>query len=233
VSGVILRREDRDAVRVLTIDRPAVRNALNAALIEELDRALAEAADDDAVRVLVLTAAGDKAFCAGMDLKEFHRDGYPAPCRSESFYQFKAGRYPKPVVAAVNGSAVGGGLELVIACDLAVCAAHALLGLPEITHGLLPAGGGLDLVRRIPRAAAAELTLTGALIDARRAYELGLVNRVVEGERVLAEAISLAGRIATHRPAAVLEARRLMQLALDQPEELFTTTRVAVSRLAG
>jgi enoyl-CoA hydratase len=224
VSGVILRREDRDAVRVLTIDRPAVRNALNAALIEELDRALAEAADDDAVRVLVLTAAGDKAFCAGMDLKEFHRDGYPAPCRSESFYQFKAGRYPKPVVAAVNGSAVGGGLELVIA---------ALLGLPEITHGLLPAGGGLDLVRRIPRAAAAELTLTGALIDARRAYELGLVNRVVEGERVLAEAISLAGRIATHRPAAVLEARRLMQLALDQPEELFTTTRVAVSRLAG
>jgi enoyl-CoA hydratase len=214
VTGIILRREDRGAVRILTIDRPAVRNALNTALIEELDRGFAEAAGDGAVRTLVLTAAGDKAFCAGMDLKEFRCDGCPRPRRSDHFYQFKSGQYPKPVVAAVNGAAVGGGLELVLACDVAICAAHARLGLPEITHGLLPAGGGLDLVRRIPRAVAAEVTLTGTLINARRAYEHGLVNQVVDGERVLADATDLAARIAAHPPEAVLEARRLMQLAL-------------------
>lgn len=232
MTGTILRQEDRGAVRVLTIDRPAARNALNAALIEELDRALAEAAGAGAVRALVLTAVGDKAFCAGMDLKEFSRGGLPVPRRSDHFYQFKNGQYPKPVVAAVNGTAVGGGLELVLACDVAVCAAHARLGLPEITHGLLPAGGGLDLVRRVPRALAAELALTGTLIGARRAYEIGLVNRVIDGDRVLNEATELAARIAAHRPEAVQEVRRLLRLAFDRPEELFAAARAVNARLA-
>jgi enoyl-CoA hydratase len=118
--------------------------------------------------------------------------------------------YPKPIIAAVNGTAVAGGFELVLACDLAVVADHAKFGLPEVKRGLVAAGGGTNLPRRIPLALALELALTGETFDAARALELGLVNRVVPGDRVLDEALALAGLIARNGPLALRVTKELM-----------------------
>jgi enoyl-CoA hydratase len=214
----VLERDRRGAVEVLTLNRPERRNALNGELLEALERAFAELADDDAVRAVVLTGAGDRAFCAGMDLKDFaanaSSDGASPDDQLDDAripHAFVPPDFPKPVIAALNGTAVGGGFELMLECDLAVAADHALLGLAEVKRGLLPGGGGTLLATRIPLAVALEITLTGDLIDAARACEIGLVNRVVPGPQVLDEASALAGRIAENGPLAVSVIRRLVR----------------------
>jgi enoyl-CoA hydratase len=198
-------------VLVVTINRPEQRNAFDAATIMGLGEAFSDAEGDDGVRCIVLTGAGDRAFCAGMDLKAFAAGKMALDPGRPGLEIFTRRIYPKPVIAAVNGAAVAGGFELMMACDLVVAADHAMLGIAEVKRGLIAAGGGTRLPRRIPIAIALEMGLTGDLIDARRAFELGLVNRVVPRERVLDEALALASRVAANGPLALTVTKQLMR----------------------
>lgn len=200
----------RGHVMVVTINRPAQRNALDPDTINAIGQTFTDAETDDAVRCLVLTGAGDRAFCAGMDLKAFAK-GAIAQSKNPGLSVLTRRIYPKPILAAINGTAVAGGFELMMACDIVVAADHAMFGIAEAKRGLIASGGGTRLPRRIPIAIALELGLTGNLIDARRAYELGLVNRVVPTERLMDETMTLAMNIADNGPLAVRVTKRLMR----------------------
>src|SRR5438874_7537445 len=207
MTGEAVLLTDRvDSVLVLTLNRPEARNALSPALINTLSESLKSAADDEGVRAVVITGAGEKAFCAGMDLRAFAeaRDAGNADMGSfDALTWFHKGGFPKPVVAAVNGPAVAGGFELVLSCDLVVAAEHARFGLAEVKRGLFPAGGGTTLSARIPLAVALELGLTGEAIDAARAQAVGLVNRVVPSDQLMEAAVELASKVAANGPLAV------------------------------
>jgi enoyl-CoA hydratase/carnithine racemase len=194
-------------VTVLTINRPRVRNAIDADVSEGIGRMLTAAAADESVGAVVITGAGSQAFCAGMDLRSF-ATGRPI---GPGIGTLLRDRYSKPLVAAVNGAAVGGGFDLALACDLVVAAEHATFGLPEVKRGVPSVGGATRLAQRLPLALALELTLTGEPIDAQRALGLGLVNRVVPGDSVVDEAVRLAGLIAANAPLAVAFTRTLVQ----------------------
>ncbi|HEX4421357.1 MAG TPA: enoyl-CoA hydratase-related protein [Solirubrobacteraceae bacterium] len=192
---------------VLTIDRPDKANSIDLETALELSNALDELAADPATHVVVLTGAGDRVFCAGMDLGAV-REGLAPRINAVpgGFAGLVRRSFPKPVVAAVEGAAIGGGFEIVLACDLVVASRAARFALPEVGHGLTAASGGLvRLPRRIPAALAIEMVLTGERIDADRALALGLVNRVVEPGGALPAALSLAAVIA-ERPAAAVNA---------------------------
>ena len=191
------------SVRTVVINRPERRNALDPETMAEIGAAFTDAEGDDAIRVVVLSGAGDKAFCSGMDLKAFNEERGHVRARGVGTEVFVERVYPKPIIAAVNGSAVGGGLGIMLGCDLVVAADHARFGLPEVQRGLVGAGAGSRAAMRLPPAVALELILTGELIDAARAYELGIVNRVVPGGDVLDEALAIAERIAANGPLAV------------------------------
>jgi len=218
----ILLSERHDSVFVLTLNRPKARNAMNPALIGALSDSLRYAADEDDIRVVVLTGAGDKAFCAGMDLRAFAeaRESGDADIASfDALMWFYKGGFTKPIVAAVNGPAVAGGCELVLACDLVVAADHATFGLAEVKRALFPAGGGTTLSARIPLVVALEMGLTGDAIDAARAKDVGLVNRVVPRAQLMDTALGLASTIAANGPLAVQVTKRLMrEAALIEPE---------------
>jgi enoyl-CoA hydratase len=215
-----VEQERRGAVHVLRINRPEARNALNPAVLGMLGFGFADADADPEVRAIVLTGTGEQAMCAGMDLRGF-ASGVPQTDEErkgvDAYQRFIRGGVTKPVIAAANGSAVAGGFELLLACDLAVVASAARFGLPEVKRALFPAGGGLFLGRRIPVAVALELTLTGDTIDAERALALGLVNRVVPGDQVLVEAVALAQRIVANGPLAVRAIKRLVRAASSLP----------------
>jgi len=223
---MLVERARHDAVEVLTLNRPEARNALSPELMTELGVALQEALDDVGTRALVLTGAGDKAFCAGMDLKAFSEGGSGGAVSTPALTAFFAGDYPKPIVAAVNGAAVGGGFELVLTSDLVVAVDHARFGLPEVKRGLFPAGGGTAIGTRIPLPLALELGLTGDYIDAARALELGLVNRVVASDDLLPAALELAQKIAANGPLGVQLTKKLIRRGLADegakatPEEM-------------
>jgi enoyl-CoA hydratase/carnithine racemase len=213
---MILQRRAEGPVQILTLNRPDQRNALSPELIGALSAALGQARADDGTRAVILTAAGDRAFCAGMDLKAFaeaQTSGAPGldPAAMADFNDFARGKFPKPVIAAVNATAVAGGFELVLNCDLVVTSDQAKFGIPEVKRGLFAAGGGFTLPARIPLAIALELGLTGDLIDAQRALALGLVNRVVPAEAVLSTALDLAARICENGPLGVAVTKKLMR----------------------
>jgi len=221
VSDVLLR-ERRGGVEVLTLNRPEKRNALNKELLTALSEAFAELETDDAVNAIVLTGAGEKAFCAGMDLAEFAAGGGGGNTVAEQTgeaddsvvparHQIVSWDYPKPLVAALNGATVGGGFEIMMACDLVVAAEHVKFGLAEVKRGLMPGGGGTLLATRIPLTIALEITLTGETFDAARALELGLVNRVVPSGAELDEALALAELIAANGPLAVRTVKKLVR----------------------
>ena len=202
--------ERHEGVLLVRINRPEQRNALDLPTIEGLGAALSVAETDDGVRCILLTAAGERAFCAGMDLKEFAAGKLVLDPSRPGLEVLTQRIYPKPVVAAVNGIAVGGGFELILACDIVIAADHAMFGLTEVKQGLVAGGGGTRLPRRIPIAVALEMGLTGDLVDAHRAHALGLINRVVPRETLQAHALELAMRIAQHSPLAVRVTKRLM-----------------------
>jgi enoyl-CoA hydratase/carnithine racemase len=212
----LLLRERRGAVLIARLNRPEVRNALNMALMGEIGLALLDAEQDPAVRVVVLTGTGDRAFCAGMDLAEFAHDRQAAggPGR-ERFGQFLEGAPGVPVIGAAQATAVAGGMELLLSCDLVVVSSDAKLGLPEVKRGLIPGGGGSFLGTRIPLPLAMEIVLTGDSIDAERAYQMGLVNAVVAADRVLDTALALADRIAANGPLAIGAAKELVRLSIE------------------
>ena len=211
-------RERRGHVEILTINRPEARNAINRATAVALGNALDECEGDDDVWVVVLTGAGDKAFSAGMDLKAFAAGEFPIT--DKGFGGITQRDFPKPLIAAANGAALAGGFEILISCDMVVAAEHAKFGIPEASRGLIAGGGGLiRLPKRIPLAVAYEMALTAEAIDANRAYELGLVNRVVPAERVLDEAVALAEAIAKNAPLAVRTSKDVMKRSRELSEE--------------
>jgi enoyl-CoA hydratase len=214
--------ENRGAVRIVTMNRPDKRNALNMALTELLIDALRAAEADESVRSVVLTGAGP-AFCAGADLAEF-KDLTPA---NQPLVERRAEltmtlhgiflRLTKPVVAAVNGAAMGGGAGLALAGDVAIMAASARLGYPEVKHGIVAAVVMANLVRNVGRKAAFELVATGEPIEAARACALGLVNRVVAPEKLMDDALETARKFAAIEPQAMAATKTLFYRALDVP----------------
>jgi enoyl-CoA hydratase len=210
-------RERRGHIELLTINRPEARNAINLATARALSDALDECETDDDVWVVVLTGAGDKAFSAGMDLKAFATGEFPIT--EKGFGGLTKRDFAKPLIAAANGSALAGGFEMMISCDMVVAAKHAMFGIPESSRGLVAGAGGLiRLPKRVPLTVAFEMALTADPITAARAYELGLVNHVVHGDVVLDVAIALAERIAKNAPLAVRTSKDVMRRASELTE---------------
>jgi enoyl-CoA hydratase/carnithine racemase len=213
-------QERRGNVEILTINRPEARNAINGAVSKAMSDAMDALTDDPECWVVVITGSGDKAFSAGMDLKAFSSgEGGDIMGASGGFGGLTQRDFPKPTIAAVNGSALAGGFEIMLSCDLVVAAEHAKFGIPEAKRGLIAGAGGLiRMPKRLPMAVALELAMTGDPIDAERAYALGLVNKVVPGDAVLAEAVALAEKIAANAPLAVRYSKDVMKRAAEVPE---------------
>jgi enoyl-CoA hydratase/carnithine racemase len=208
----VLVREQRGAVLVLRLNRPEARNALSYELISELGLGLEAAETEPGTRCVVLTGTGDRAFCAGMDLRAFAAGEAMTEDQQRGmgvFGRFVRGDVEVPVVGAANATAVAGGFELLLGCDVVVASDQARFGLPEVKRGLFAAGGGVFVSTRIPLALALELTLTGDYIDAPRAQAIGLINQVVPADEVLDAAIALAERVAANGPMAVQATKKL------------------------
>jgi enoyl-CoA hydratase len=208
--------ERRGRVAIVTINRPEKRNALNIQTREEGAQVLEELRDDDSVGVVVFTGAGDKAFIAGADISEFA--GRTALTQREVMLGrslFTAiDSFPKPVIAMVNGYCLGGGCELALACDLRIASETASFGQPEINLGIIPGGGGTQrLTRLVGEGKAMELILSGEIIDAHTAYNIGLVNTVVPAADLAAKTMELANRIAEKSPIALRMAKEAVKLA--------------------
>lgn len=213
-----LLRERQGHIEILTINRPEARNAINLATATALSTALDEIENDDDVWVVVLTAAGDKAFSAGMDLKAFATGEFPIT--EKGFGGITKRAFPKPLIAACNGSALAGGCEIMLSCDLVVAADHAKFGIPEVKRGLVAGAGGLiRLPKRIPPVLALELALTGDPIDADRALQIGLINRVVPAEQLMAAAMELAETIAKNAPMAVRLSKQVIKESAELTED--------------
>ena len=210
--------ENRGAVRILTLNRPEKRNALNTDLTRSLLEALRKADADDSVGCVVLTGAG-QGFCAGADLGEFKglKDPQAAEARAELTMQLHLvfSRMSKPVITAINGPAMGGGAGLAIAGDLAIMAEGAKLGYPETKHGIVAAIVLANLVRQVGRKAAFELVSFGEPIDAQRALQLGMVNHVVPPDALMAVAVQMGERLALVDRTALAETKKLFHRVAD------------------
>lgn len=207
-------------VSTLRLEDPPL-NLVSVEVTRQLDLALAELEQAADVRAVIVTGAGDGAFCVGSDVKEFEslqgRVGEGKLLLEKSVYR-RLAVLPSPTIAAINGNALGGGLELALCCDLRVADENAKLGLPEVRLGVMPGSGGTQrLPRIVGEARAKELILTGAIIDATRAEQIGLVNRVAPAGTSLEVARELADTIAARGPIAVREAKRAVDLAFDVP----------------
>jgi enoyl-CoA hydratase len=213
----------RDGIATVTINRPDKLNALNDTVITELGEAVAVIEGDQAVRGVILTGAGPKAFVAGADIAELSRqgplDGRARALVGQAVFR-RLERLGKPVIAAVNGFALGGGCELAMACHLRIASDRAKFGQPEVKLGIGPGyGGTVRLPRLVGRGRALELLLTGEVIDAQEAYRIGLVNRVVPGDRLLAEAEALLRTILGNGPLAVRLCLEAVDAGLEIPSE--------------
>ena len=212
--------EDRGAVRILTMNRPEKRNALNSELTHALLQALQKSDTEEGVDCVILTGAG-QGFCAGADLAEFKglQDPRAGEERAELTMQLHLAfsRISKPVVTAINGAAMGGGAGLALAGDIAVMAASAKLGYPEARHGIVAAIVMANLVRQVGRKAAFELVALGEPIDAARALQLGMVNRVVPDSDLMSHAFSFAEKLTALSRPAMAETKRLFHEVADLP----------------
>lgn len=210
-GAVVAQRRGR--ALIVTINRPEARNAVNLDVMIGVGEALEFAEKDRDTWVVVITGAGDKSFCAGADLKAAARGELTSEddrVRAWGFAGFVQHHISKPVIAAVNGFALGGGTEIVLQSDLAVAVDSASFGLPEVRRGIVAgAGGAFRLTQQIPRKVAMELLLTGKPISAARALELGLINRVVAPELLMATALELAAEICQNAPLAVQVTKRI------------------------
>jgi enoyl-CoA hydratase len=218
-DNLLLERDG--AVAILTINRPKVLNALNAQTLDELRRAILELKHDAAIRVVILTGAGEKSFIAGADINELAVqspiDGREHAIRGQHVFDLIE-HMGKPVIAAINGYALGGGCELAMACTIRIAADSARLGQPEINLGIVPGYAGTQrLSRLVGRGRALELLLTGDQVTAHEAHRLGLVNRVVPAADLMTEARSLAGTLAAKAPVAVRYILEAVHKGLEMP----------------
>lgn len=209
------------AVAWVTLNRPDAANARNQVMRGELKTIWTELAEDHDVHVVVLTAAGDRFFCAGMDLKEAGQSETPAE-RSDRLRSSRdieqLARLPQPTIAAINGYALGGGLEMAMACDLRIAADGAQMGLTELAHGLVPGGGGTQRLPRLVGAArAAEMIFLGLRLPASQAREWGLINRAVAADDLRSETAAMAHAIASHSQRAVRYAKELLISSREVP----------------
>jgi len=215
-----IRTEQRDAILFLTFDRPKVLNALNQATIAELQSVFAAVRTDDSIRAVIITGAGDKAFVAGADISELaqadSRNGKDLAQRGQAAFTAME-ECGKPVIAAINGFALGGGCELALACTLRIASENAKLGQPEVKLGLVAGYGGTQrLPRLVGKGAALQLLLTGEIISAQEALRIGLVNEVVPAERLMPRAEEIARAIAAVAPIAVRHTLEAVHHGYDQ-----------------
>lgn len=216
-----IKVERRDSIAVVTVNRPDKLNALNAEIVARLYDSALELEADKEVRGVIITGAGEKAFVAGADISELARmtpiSGIQVSRAGQEAFRFIE-TMPKPVVAAVNGFALGGGLELALACHIRLASENAKLGLPEVKLGIIPGyGGTVRLPRLVGRGRALELMLTGEIIDAQEAFRIGLVNRVVAQDALLPTSLALLARIVANGPLAIA-------LAIEAVDHGFNTT---------
>jgi len=240
-----IRVEAADGVMTVTLNRPDVHNAMNNAMRRELTQVFASLRADSAVRVVLIAGAGERAFSAGADIREFVKPLVPTEFREERQrldFRQEMDRCPQAIVAAIRGHCFGGGLELALACDIRVAADDARLGLTEIDLAIIPGGGGTQrLPRLLGRGKALEMILTGARIPAAEALAIGLVERVVPAADLLAEAGKLARTIADKAPVALRYAKEAVVKGLDLPladgirleGDLSTLLRTTEDRLEG
>jgi enoyl-CoA hydratase len=214
-----LKLEKEPPLAYITINRPEVMNALSNALTEELGQAFDEVEQDEEIRVLIITGAGEKAFMAGADIKEVQERDFVLgrkQTRRRQQVLNKLAEMPIPVIAAINGFALGAGLEMAIACTLRIASTNAKMGSPEVNLGIIPGDGA---TQRLPRLVgfgrAMELVLTGGMIDAEEAYRIGLVNKVVPLENLMEEAKKLANLLASKPPLALQYAKEAVNRSLE------------------
>ena len=220
--------EKREKIAIITLNRPEAYNAMNSEAWKEITNAWINVKDDPEIWTIIVTGTGDKAFCAGQDLKEMaqlkkeaEREGRPYVSTLPEVSPVKYMEMPKPVIAAINGFAIGGGLELALVCDIRIAADHARLGLQEVRQSLIPGAGGTQrLPRFVPFGIALEMLMTGDLVSAQEAYRIGLVNRVVPLSELMPAAQALANRINENGPLAVRAAKEAaykgMQMHLNE-----------------
>ena len=237
--------EAADGIVTITLNRPEVHNAMNERMRQELTRCFGDLATSDEARVVVVTGAGERAFSAGADIREFVEPQVPVRFReSRKRVDFRQAmdRCPQPIIAAIRGYALGGGLELALACDIRIASEDAQLGLTEVNLAIIPGGGGTQrLPRLIGRGRALEMILTGARIDAREAWRIGLAERVVPAADVLASARELARTLAEKAPVALRYAKEAVVKGLELPladglrleNDLATLLRTTEDRVEG
>lgn len=209
-----IQTERSEQVLTVRINRPQVRNALDPAAHHALDKVFTEFAGDETLRVAIITGTGDQAFCAGSDLKaraRIGKDDMPATGFAGLTERFDLG---KPVIAAINGDCIGGGLEIVLACDLAITADHARFGLPEPRVGLAASGGLHRLARQLPLKQAMRLALTGGFISGPQAEACGLVTQCVDGGMLMSTALELAREIVSCAPLSIAATKQMMEAGL-------------------
>lgn len=203
-----------DGNLILTINRPEKRNALNGVTSAKMEEIINRAETDKDVRVIIVTGSGDKSFCAGEDLSELSSTGECQTVTPHGFGGLTNRLCAKPIICAVNGTAVGGGMEIAISCDIIVAVKQARFGLPEVKVGLIASTGGIvRMARELPRKIAMELCLTGRLIYADEAKEIGIVNYVVEPDELMPKAIELAELITQNAPLSLKITKEIMHLA--------------------
>jgi enoyl-CoA hydratase len=218
-----IRYELADGIATITLNRPAVHNAMNERMREELTACFGELARREDARVVIVTGTGERAFSAGADIREFVAPQVPVRFRDgRRRVDFRAAmdRCPQPIIAAIRGFALGGGLELALACDIRIAGEDSQLGLTEVNLAIIPGGGGTQrLPRLVGRGKALEMILTGARIDAREALRIGLVERVVPATEVLSSAQALARTLAEKAPVALRYAKEAVVKGLGLPLE--------------
>jgi enoyl-CoA hydratase len=214
-----VRTETREGICIITIDRPKVLNALNAQTIDEIAEAFEQARADASVKAVIVTGSGEKAFVAGADINELAKltpiTGKATAEKGQRIFR-AIETFPKPVIAAVNGFALGGGCELALACHIRIASENAQLGLPEVTLGIIPGYGGTQrMVRLLGKGKALELICTGDRIGAAEAEKIGLVNRVVPADQLMSTAEEMAKKMASRGPLAVRAAIEAVMVGSD------------------
>ena len=240
-----VRSESKDGILTLTLDRPDVLNAMNNAMRRQLLDIFTRLRSDDTVKVVVITGAGERAFCAGADIREFLEPPTPThfrEARKRLDFRAEMERCSQPIIAAIRGFALGGGLELALACDIRIAAEDAQLGLSEINLAIIPGGGGTQrLPRLVGRGKALEMILTGMRVPAAEALRIGLVERVVPVSELMTAAQGLARQIADKAPIALRYAKEAVVGGLGLPladgirleNDLSTLLRTTEDRVEG